>query len=98
MLFANWNGENQGAFSDKRLVAFAETLGLDMNDFNECFQGNKYQDEINQDLAKGRQAGVNSTPSILVNGNQVTSATPGFVPSFQEIQQAVEAELAQTNP
>lgn len=90
MLFANWNGENQGAFNDKRLVAFAEALGLDMPSFNECFIANGHKDEIDSDLALGTTFGVTGTPSVLVNG---TMLTPGFVPSFAEISDAVEAEL-----
>jgi protein-disulfide isomerase len=97
MLFTNWNGENQGAFTDKRLVAFAEQLNLDMNEFNSCFQSNKYQDAINQDLAKGQEYGVTSTPSIFVNGKLVTSETPGYVPSYQDIQKAIEAASAKSN-
>lgn len=93
MLFANWNGENQGAFIDKRLVAFAEALNLDMDEFNACFEQNEYQDVIAEDLAAGRQAGVTGTPSVLVNGRMIS---PGFVPSFQDIEAAVRAELDQT--
>lgn len=93
MLFANWNGENQGAFIDKRLVAFGEALNLDMDEFNACFEQNEYQDVIAEDLAAGRQAGVTGTPSVLVNGRMIS---PGFVPSFQDIEAAVRAELDQT--
>lgn len=93
MLFANWNGENQGAFADKRLIAFAEALNLDMNEFNACFEQNEYQDVIAEDLATGRQIGVSGTPSVFVNGRMIS---PGFVPSFQDIEEAVQAELAQT--
>lgn len=94
MLFANWNGENLGAFSDKRLVAFAEALGLDMESFNQCFEANTNKDEINSDLLSGRDSGVTGTPSVFVNGRMLT---PGFVPSFAEISEAVEAELAKTS-
>jgi protein-disulfide isomerase len=87
-LFANWNQENAGAFSDKRLVAFAESLGLDMDQFNACFSDNRYKDVIDQDLADGTKAGVTGTPSIFVNGVIVK---PGFVPSFDEIAQAIDA-------
>jgi len=90
-LFANWNGENQGAFSDKRLVAFAEAIDLDMNTFNSCFESNKYKDRISQDLNEGTSLGVTGTPSVFVNGQTVR---PGFIPTFQDIQQAVEAALA----
>lgn len=91
MLFANWNGENQGAFNDKRLVAFAEALELDMPAFNSCFNANLHEEEINSDLLQGRNAGVSGTPSVMVNGRILS---PGFVPSFQQISDAVEAELA----
>lgn len=91
MLFANWNGENQGAFNDKRLVAFAEALDLEMPAFNQCFEANLHKDEIDSDLLSGRDFGVTGTPSVLVNGRILT---PGRVPSFADISEAVEAELA----
>ena len=91
MLFANWNGENQGAFNDKRLVAFAEALGLDMAAFNSCFEADLHAEEINSDFELGRQLGATGTPSVFVNGVQVS---PGFVPQFTAIAEAVEAELA----
>jgi protein-disulfide isomerase len=90
ILFANWNGENQGAFSDSRLIAFAESLSLDMEAFNACFEENRYQGEIEADLAAGRRAGVQGTPSVFVQGQLIT---PGFVPSYEDISTAVEAAL-----
>ncbi len=90
-LFANWDGENQGAFADKRLVAIAEAAGLDMAQFNDCFEANTYEDVINQDLADGNSAGVTGTPSVFVNG---TIIKPGFVPSFDDVAQAIDAAIA----
>jgi protein-disulfide isomerase len=90
ILFANWNGENQGAFSDNRLIAFAEALGLDMEVFNACFSENRYQEQIEADLAEGRRNNIQGTPSVLVEGQLIT---PGFVPSFRDISDAVEAQL-----
>ena len=94
MLFANWNSENQGAFSDKRLVAYAEALRLEMEGFNQCFDANLHKDEIDADLLSGRDSGVTGTPSVFVNGRMIT---PGFVPTFAEISEAVEAELAKSS-
>lgn len=90
ILFANWSGENVGAFNDKQLVAFAETLSLDMDFFTSCFEENRYQDEIQADFELGTEMGVSGTPSVFVNGQHIT---PGFVPGFEDIQQAVEAAL-----
>ena len=92
MLFANWNGENQGSFNDKRLIAFAEALDLDMAAFRPCFDDNLHAEVINNDLALGTELGVTGTPSVFVNGRLLT---PGRVPSFTDISEAVEAELAQ---
>lgn len=91
MLFANWNGENQGAFADNRLLAFAESLGLDMGQFQSCFDENRFEDQIQEDFIAGQQAGVQGTPSVFVNGQQVA---PGFVPSYQQMSEAIEAALA----
>jgi protein-disulfide isomerase len=91
MIFANWDGENRGALSNKRLVAFAEALSLDMDQFNACFEANAHEDEINQDKNAGTQAGVSGTPSVFVNGRHLS---PGYVPTFDEISAAIEAELA----
>jgi len=88
MLFANWNRENEGAFANRRLVAFAEALGLNMTQFNACFESNKYEDQINKDLADGRAQGVTGTPSVFVNGKIIL---PGYVPNYDQILEEVTA-------
>ncbi|RPH57207.1 MAG: DsbA family protein [Chloroflexi bacterium] len=89
-LFANWNGENEGAFADDRLIAFAQSISLDMEKFRACFGENRYQAEIEKDKALGDQYGVYGTPSVLLNGEIIN---PDHVPSFDEISKAVEAAL-----
>lgn len=91
ILFANWKGENQGSFADAILVAFAESLGLDLTAFNTCFQSNRYANFINQDLLTGQTAGVSGTPSVFVDGQIVT---PGYVPSYDQLATAIETALA----
>ena len=93
-LYANWDGENRGAFADKRLGAFAEALGLDMGEFNSCFNANRHNDVIQQDIADGKAAGVSGTPSVFVNGSVVK---PGFVPSYEEMAQAIDAALGSSS-
>lgn len=92
IVFANWKGENIGSLSDNRLVAFAESIGLDMAAFNACFEDNRYEADIEADLEKGRSLQVSGTPSVFVNGRILT---PGFVPTFEQISQAVDAALAE---
>lgn len=87
MLYANQNGENIGGFSNRRLQAFAENLGLDMDAFNTCFENNAHLDVINQDLALARERFVTGTPTVFVN-NQVL---PDF--AYETIRTAIEAAL-----
>jgi protein-disulfide isomerase len=64
-----------------------------MESFNQCFNANLNKDEIDADLLSGRDSGVTGTPSVFINGRMLT---PGFVPSFAEISEVVEAELAKS--
>jgi len=67
IVFANWNGEGQGAFSDRRLKAFAEKLELDTDQFNACFDSRRYARDVQADEALGRSRGVSGTPTVFVN-------------------------------
>ncbi len=91
MLFTNWNGEGTGAFSDKRLVAFAQALNLNMSSFNSCFNAKAHENEIQADIAKGQQLGITGTPSIFVNGKEVK---PGYIPTYDDMKAAIDAALA----
>lgn len=90
MLYGNQNGENLGGFADKRLVAFANSLGLDMKAFDSCFTENRYKAEIDKDLKDGGTLGVTGTPSLFVNGKIVN---PGYIPSFDDVKKAVDTAL-----
>jgi protein-disulfide isomerase len=95
ILFANWNGENQGAFADERLVRFAEVLELDMDVFNGCFEESRYQAEIDQDFAAEQAVGGRGTPFILVDGVRVINQLDEkYVPGYEDIAAAIEAALA----
>jgi protein-disulfide isomerase len=88
LIFANHTGENVGDYTDKRLKAFAEKLGLDMGTFNTCFDNNKYADQVKQDGLDGAQAGVQATPSFTINGKLFEGAQP-----FEAFQKEIDALL-----
>jgi protein-disulfide isomerase len=98
ILFANQTGENVGAFADRRLQAFAESLSLDMDAFNTCFSSGKYADRVAQDKADGTAAGVTGTPAFLltytVNGQQKQSLIAGAYP-FSEFQSRIDTALTE---
>ncbi len=88
VLFANWNGENRGAFNSTRLLDFGRELDLNMADFEACVDDSTHADEIQASFDEGNSRGVTGTPSVFVNGQIVN---PGFIPSFDEIVAAVQA-------
>ena len=89
ILYANMGAENMGGFSNRRLQAMGESLGLDMDAFNSCLDANKYEAELQSDIDLAQQWGVSGTPTVFVNGQRVGPA--GQVPSYEEIENAVSS-------
>ena len=85
IIFANWDGENQGTFSTRRLVAFAQKLNLEDTLFRNCLTNEKYLEKTNQDQAYGIEKGVKNIPSFLVNGTLLKGA--------QQLVSTLNAEL-----
>ncbi|MDP1545056.1 MAG: thioredoxin domain-containing protein [Anaerolineales bacterium] len=98
IIFANQTGENVGAYTDRRLTAFAENIGLNIGDFDSCFNSGKYKERVEQDSKDGILANIRATPSFVmtytVNGETVTKVIEG-AQSFTAFQQEIEAALAE---
>lgn len=90
VIFANQTGENVGAYTDKRLTAFAAKIGLDAGQFADCFTSGKYAEKVKEDGLAGLQAGIKATPSFLINGKLLEGAQP-----FEAFQAEIEAALNQ---
>ncbi len=91
ILFANQIGENVGGFSEARLLAFADLLDADADEFRDCLQEERYRPQLEEDFQRGAQAGVNSTPSLLINGQIARGALP-----YEQLQQIIESLLAES--
>ncbi len=96
-LFANVLGEDAGSFTDKRIYAIAEKIeGLDVDQFNSCYDSGKYDDRVQQDLQDGTAANIDGTPGFLitytVDGETRTKVIEGAQP-FSVFQQELEAAL-----
>jgi protein-disulfide isomerase len=87
-LFEEQAGENQGAFSRDNLKRFAAELGLDSEQFSECLDSGKYKSQVRDEYREAQGRRINSTPSILVNGQLVQNGS-----NYQVLQAAVEAAL-----
>lgn len=91
MLFANQSGENLNSFSNDRLQEFARLIGLDLDSFTDCLRARDHRNDIELEMAAGRDREVSGTPAVFINGEQLS---PGFVPSLADLSDAIEAALA----
>jgi protein-disulfide isomerase len=73
-VFNNQAGENLGAFSDANLEKFAQQVGLDMDKYKTCMQQRPHLSKIQASLHNGSARGVNSTPTLFINGQLVRGA------------------------
>jgi protein-disulfide isomerase len=73
-LFANWNGENQGAFRQDRLRLIADSAELDMTAYDRCMAVGDKQSAATAETDSATSAGVSYTPTIAINGVMYTGA------------------------
>ncbi len=80
--------ENQSKLGDDFYSEVASDLGLDMTQFNDCYESEKYAAVVDADQASGTAAGVSGTPATFVNGVLVSGAIP-----YSTLKDAIEQEL-----
>ncbi len=88
-VFENWNGVNKGAYSDDNLKGFASGLQLDRAAFDSCLDGGKYRVKVEEDFQLGERMGVDSTPSLFLQGRRIQVADYSELAGL--IESAIEA-------
>jgi protein-disulfide isomerase len=73
----------QSRFSEDRLIAYAEELGLDRDAFTRCLTERRFARVVEADVAQARALGIRSTPTFLINGRPLVGAHP--VTAFRSI-------------
>jgi len=89
VLFANQAGENVGSFLDDRLIAFAESINLDMEAFESCLLNDEKAETLADAEAAAFGMGIQSIPSFIINGQVYTGLRP-----FEELSQIIDDALA----
>jgi len=67
---------NQQALQPADLKKHAADLGLDGAAFGTCLDSSKYGERVRDGVAEGSRLGVNSTPTIYINGRVLSGAQP----------------------
>lgn len=82
---------NQGALQVSDLKQAAASLGLNQAEFDQCLDSGKWTAKVQADLAQGEKLGVNSTPTVFINGRALIGAQP-----FEQFKQVIDEELARS--
>lgn len=60
--------DNQALITDKTIDEFAQSVGLDMGAYQTCMADPATTEKVKSEIERGKAAGVNSTPSVYING------------------------------
>ena len=82
---------NQRELQVPALKKAARALGLDGEKFDQCLDSGKHSANVRADYALGEKMGVNSTPTIYINGRPLVGAQP-----FEAFKQIIDEELARS--
>jgi protein-disulfide isomerase len=80
---------NQRALEVPSLKQTARAIGLDGAKFDSCLDAGKWEATVRAGSALGETVGVNSTPSLYVNGRAIIGALP-----FENFKQIIDEELS----
>ena len=72
---AQWSASSSEAFK-AQLIGYAQQIGLDGNAFQTCLSSNQFSAAIQADMDAGTAAGLEATPTFIINGYRVSGALP----------------------
>jgi protein-disulfide isomerase len=80
---------NQQTLMVPSLKQHAAGIGLEAAKFDQCLDSGKYASSVQEDTRLGEQLGVQSTPTVYINGRPVVGAQP-----FEYFQSVIDEELS----
>lgn len=84
----NGGSEDDGFYSTAEFLKLAQQVGLNIPTFTSCINNNTDASVVAQEKGAAANAGINSTPSFIVNGTMITGAQP-----YSVFQAALDAAL-----
>jgi protein-disulfide isomerase len=82
---------NQQSLQPEDLKKHAAELGLEAGAFSACLDSSKYGERVRDGVAQGTQLGVNSTPTIYINGRMLSGAQP-----YETFVSVIDEELSRS--
>ena len=94
-IYANQDGENAGGFRPERVKTIAEAAGVDVTDWDACVADPAVLAEVRASTEQGVGLGVNSTPTMFINGALVD---PPGLRSPDQLGALIEEAAASASP
>ena len=82
-------GEGTISYTINDINKWASEISVDLDEFNECLNSEKYKEEVQKDYNDGVKYGVTGTPTLFINGIKIIGAQP-----FENFSAIIEEELA----
>jgi len=89
-LFAAAAAQGAGGFTPERLIDYAVELDLDQQQFTQCLATQEHQEYVQNSRRQAVEMGLNSTPSVLVNG-ELLSAPFDYDALTAEVERQLES-------
>jgi protein-disulfide isomerase len=84
-----WSQQEPGDVIET-FVGDALDLGLDVAAFRECLESGQFGEQVAQDVEEGKQAGVEGTPTFLINDQLLAGAY-----TFETFRRIIENKLSE---
>ena len=91
MLEAQYSRQKRGGLTKRDLQAIAPQIGMNAETLMSQINANKHREQVVRQRKKAIEIGVNSTPTVLVNGHFVRSRTLKCMKTY--VEQAQEGTL-----
>ncbi|MEK7482100.1 MAG: thioredoxin domain-containing protein [Patescibacteria group bacterium] len=82
----NWSDLSKSK-AEELFVKYAETLGLNIEQFKNDLDSNEIKNKVNSDLISGETAKVNSTPTFFLNGKKIQPR------SYEEFREMILSQI-----
>lgn len=80
---------DSGQLDSLAIQNYGQSIGLEMEEFNQCLSSRKYQSEVEKDYSYAAALGIQSTPTFFINGIALIGAQP-----YQVFATVIEQELS----
>nr|MBN1229753.1 DsbA family protein [Anaerolineae bacterium] len=88
-IWALYDAAGPGLYTSQQLSDRAKDVGLNMADYSQCFSSVSASTRVQSVLAEASQLGINATPTVFVNGTQVSWRGAQY--AYADLKAAIDA-------